>query len=75
MLGSLFVAYLNRGRIEIGLTPIGALAIPIIYLGLYLAEPMALTFDCCCLSLGFFGALFFVPLNGYLQDQERGGTG
>lgn len=71
MLGSLFVAYLNRGRIEIGLTPIGALAIPIIYLGLYLAEPMALTFDCCCLSLGFFGALFFVPLNGYLQDQAR----
>ena len=67
MLGSLFVAYLNRGRIEIGLTPIGALAIPIIYLELYLAEPTALTFDCCCLSLGFFGALFFVPLNGYTQ--------
>ena len=71
MLGSLFVAYLNRGRIEIGLTPIGALAIPVIYFGLYLAEPMALSFDCCCFSLGFFGALFFVPLNGYLQDQAK----
>jgi len=71
MLGSLFVAYLNRGRIEIGLSPIGALGIPIIYIGLYLAEPTAVTFDCFCLSLGFFGALFFVPLNGYLQDQAK----
>ena len=71
MLGSLFVAYLNRGRIEIGLTPIGALAIPVIYFALYFAEPMTLSFDCCCFFLGFFGALFFVPLNGYLQDQAK----
>jgi acyl-[acyl-carrier-protein]-phospholipid O-acyltransferase/long-chain-fatty-acid--[acyl-carrier-protein] ligase len=73
MLGSIFVAYINRGRIEIGLTPIGALGIPIIYLGLYFSDPLKSNFDYFCFGLGFFGALFFVPLNGYLQDRANEG--
>jgi acyl-[acyl-carrier-protein]-phospholipid O-acyltransferase/long-chain-fatty-acid--[acyl-carrier-protein] ligase len=71
MIGSLFVAYLNRGRIEIGLTPIGGICIPFIYIGLYFANPQHVLFDFFCFGLGFFGALFFVPLNGYLQDQAE----
>jgi acyl-[acyl-carrier-protein]-phospholipid O-acyltransferase/long-chain-fatty-acid--[acyl-carrier-protein] ligase len=71
MMGSLFVAYLNRGRIEIGLTPIGGICIPFIYIGLYFANPQYMPFDLFCFGLGFFGALFFVPLNGYLQDQAE----
>lgn len=74
MLGSIFVAYINRGRIEIGLTPIGALGIPIIYLGLYFSDPLKSNFDYFCFGLGFFGALFFVPLNGYLQDRASEGN-
>ena len=39
-------------------------------------NPLFEAFEFCCLALGFFGDLFFVPLNGYLQDQagehERG---
>jgi len=76
MLGSLFSAYLNRGRVEIGLSAIGALGMAIVFLCLVISEPLNLLFDGLCLSLGFFGALFFVPLNGYLQDSaaenERG---
>ena len=76
MLGSLFSAYLNRGRVEIGLSAIGALGMAIVFLCLVLSEPLNIIFDGLCLSLGFFGALFFVPLNGYLQDRaaenERG---
>ena len=76
MLGSLFSAYLNRGRVEIGLSAIGALGMAIVFLCLVISEPLNLLFDGLCLSLGFFGALFFVPLNGYLQDRaaenERG---
>ena len=76
MLGSLFTAYLNRGRIEIGLTAIGGVGMPLVFVGFCLSQPLSVFFDGLCLSLGFFGALFFVPLNGFLQDnaneKERG---
>ena len=76
MLGSIFVAYLNRGRIEIGLSAIGAIGMPIVFMGFCVSEPLSDVFSGLCLSLGFFGALFFVPLNGYIQDRadqnERG---
>ena len=76
MLGSLFVAYLNRGRVEVGLTPIGAILMPFSLMILYAVNPLDSIFDVGCLLLGFSGALFAVPLNGYLQDQagesERG---
>ena len=76
MLGSLVVAYLNRGRIEIGLTPIGAFLLPLALLLLYWVDPLDSLFEWGCLFLGFSGALFVVPLNGYMQDRagesERG---
>lgn len=71
MAGSIFVAYLNKGRIELGLTAIGGLIMPISLIVLFLSNPMGKLFDFGCLSLGFSGALFFVPLNGYLQDQAE----
>ena len=76
MLGSLFAAYLNRGRIELGLTPIGAVLLPIAMFIIYQMNPLEAGFEWGCLLLGFSGALFFVPLNGFLQDRsgesERG---
>ena len=71
MAGSLFVAYLNRGRIELGLTVIGGLIMPVSLIVLYFCNPLTLVFEIGCLALGFSGALFFVPLNGYLQDQAE----
>ncbi len=71
MAGSLFAAYLNRGKIELGLSVIGGLIMPISMGILFLSNPMSKVFDAGCLSLGFSGALFFVPLNGYLQDQAE----
>ena len=59
MVGSLFSAYLNRGRVEIGLAAIGALGMPIVFALLFVVNPLTRIFDCLCLSLGFFGALFF----------------
>ena len=71
MAGSLFVAYLNRGRVELGLTALGGLLMPVSLTVLYFCYPLTLVFELGCLSLGFSGALFFVPLNGYLQDQAE----
>ena len=44
---------------------------PLPLIGLYFCDPLTLEFDFGCLALGFSGALFFVPLNGYLQDQAE----
>lgn len=71
MVGSIFVAYLNRGRIEIGLSAIGALGMPLVFIGFCLSDPLSGVFNGLCLGLGFFGALFFVPLNGYIQDRAQ----
>jgi acyl-[acyl-carrier-protein]-phospholipid O-acyltransferase/long-chain-fatty-acid--[acyl-carrier-protein] ligase len=72
MIGSLFVAYLNHGRVEIGLSAIGAVGMPFVFLSFCLIDPLSLGFDMLCFVLGFFGALFFVPLNGYLQNNAMG---
>ena len=76
MCGCLFCAYLNRGRIELGLSPLGVIGMTLSLIGIYYSDPLAGAFECSCAMLGFFGSLFFVPLNGYLQDQaddhERG---
>ena len=71
MLGSLCAAFLNRGRVEIGLTVIGGLGMPVVFMGLAFLDPLTNYFDFLCLCLGIFGALFFVPLNGYLQDKAE----
>lgn len=71
MVGSVFVAYLNRGRIEIGLSAIGAMGMPFVFMGFCLSNPLSNSFSGLCLALGFFGALFFVPLNGYIQDKAK----
>ena len=79
MAGSLVAAYVNRGRVELGLVPIGAVLMPIVLYGLtQLAEsdPEGLGFKLCCVGLGAGGAFFFVPLNAFLQDragEERRG--
>jgi len=76
MAGCLFCAYLNKGRIELGLCPMGAGGMTLSLWAVYLSPPLSGAFECGCASLGFFGALFFVPLNGYLQhragEDERG---
>lgn len=76
MAGALFAGYLNKGRVEIGLSPLGLLGMTLSLVGVYYFPPLGSRFEACCATLGFFGALFFVPLNGYLQNQaepkERG---
>ena len=48
---------------------------PVVFIGLFVVDPLTRIFDGLCLS-GFFRSIVFVPLNGYLQDKavenERG---
>ncbi|MFP6885955.1 MAG: MFS transporter, partial [Opitutales bacterium] len=76
MIGSLAAAYVNRGRVELGLVPIGAVLMPIILYVLTTVDPLGDSFKVCCTALGMAGAFFFVPLNAFLQDnagEERRG--
>jgi len=76
MAGSLVVAYLNRGRVDLGLVPLGAVLMPVILFALTRVHPLEEAFGCCCVGLGMSGAFFFVPLNAFLQDkagEERRG--
>ena len=69
MLGSMISAYVGRGRVELGIVPLGALAMPVTLICLTLSDPMSTSFNVCCVLLGIGGAFFFVPLNAFLQDQ------
>ena len=76
MLGSMISAYVGRGRVELGIVPLGALGIPVALVCLTLSDPMSTSFNVCCVLLGVGGAFFFVPLNAFLQDragEERRG--
>ena len=61
MAGALFAAYLNKGRVEVGLSPLGLLGMTFSLAGVYFFPALGKMFEVCCASLGFFGALFFVP--------------
>ena len=61
MFGSLFAAYLNRGRVEIGLTAIGGLGMPFVFIGLVNVDPLTIFFD----ALSFYWA-FLVHFSLFL---------
>ncbi|MGE4550608.1 MAG: MFS transporter, partial [Opitutales bacterium] len=69
MVGSLLTAYVNRGRVDLGLVPLGAILMPVILFALTRSDPLAATFRYGCVGLGMAGAFFFVPLNAFLQDK------
>lgn len=76
MVGSLVVAYVNKGRVDLGLVPLGAIIMPIILFSMTRLDPQEGAFGYCCIGLGAGGAFFFVPLNAFLQDkagEERRG--
>ena len=76
MVGSLVVAYVNRGRVDLGLVPVGAIIMPVILFTITNLDPLESSFRYCCVALGMGGAFFFVPLNAFLQDkagEERRG--
>ncbi len=81
ILGSLFTGYINRGRVELGVVALGALGIAVILLLAGLCIPQnpgdsQAPFRACMVGMGFFGAIFSVPLRGFMVDragEERRG--
>jgi acyl-[acyl-carrier-protein]-phospholipid O-acyltransferase / long-chain-fatty-acid--[acyl-carrier-protein] ligase len=73
--GSIAAGWFSREHIELGLVPFGSL-----FLGLF-AAVLSVTHSyawamCWLVAVGFFGGIYFVPLNAFLQEragsQEKG---
>jgi acyl-[acyl-carrier-protein]-phospholipid O-acyltransferase/long-chain-fatty-acid--[acyl-carrier-protein] ligase len=74
-IGSIAAGWFSRQHIELGVVPFGSL-----FLGLFSAL-LSVTHSyewamCWLVAIGFFGGLYFVPLNAFLQEragnQEKG---
>ncbi|MDE0820636.1 MAG: MFS transporter [Opitutales bacterium] len=81
ILGSVFTAYINRGRVELGTVSAGAIgmALALLLTGLFAPqspESSQFAFNACLILMGFSGAIFSVPLRGFMVDragEERRG--
>ncbi|MBT4224209.1 MAG: MFS transporter, partial [Opitutae bacterium] len=81
ILGSVFTAYINRGRVELGTVSAGAIgmALALLLAGLFAPkspESSQFAFNACLILMGFSGAIFSVPLRGFMVDragEERRG--
>jgi acyl-[acyl-carrier-protein]-phospholipid O-acyltransferase/long-chain-fatty-acid--[acyl-carrier-protein] ligase len=67
--GSVLTSWLSENRIELGLVPLGGVAMAASCI-LIMAVPAGGVLFCCLLTLtGIGSAMFMVPLNAFLMDQ------
>lgn len=69
--GSLTAAGVSRKRIELGLIPIGSLAMLVALLLVGLTDSGSTAFRASIGALGFASGLFIVPINAFLQARAR----
>lgn len=68
-IGALSAGRLSRNRVELGLVPIGAAGVSAMLLVASYAIGAYLQMVAAVVLIGFFGGLFFVPLNALLQHR------
>lgn len=66
-LGSLTAGKISGSRVRLGLTPLGGLGMVLSLLGMGLLPPTLLIDLPLLFCLGFFGGLFLVPCDSYIQ--------
>ncbi|MBV9406430.1 MAG: MFS transporter, partial [Acidobacteriaceae bacterium] len=67
-LGSITAGWVSRKHIELGLVPVGSLALGVFSIALSLTYSYNWA-AVWLLAVGFSGGLFFVPLNAFLQER------
>ena len=71
-LGAYLAGIISRGKVELGLTPIGAIGM-FINLGLlYFLQPAGTTFTVLVFLSAFFCGVYMVPLSAYVQTSVEG---
>ncbi len=66
-IGAFAAGRLSRNRIELGLVPIGAVGVSVVLIAASYATSTYSQMVMAVALIGFFGGLFFVPLNALLQ--------
>lgn len=70
-IGSSFVSFISRRRIELGMIPFGGLGLTVGLLGMGLSEPGGRSFVSSLGFIGFAAGFYLVPLGAYLQDNAE----
>jgi 1-acyl-sn-glycerol-3-phosphate acyltransferase len=68
-LGSVLTSWLSENRIELGLVPLGGVAMAASCILIFVVPPGEVLFCCLLTVIGIGSAMFMVPLNAYLMDQ------
>ncbi len=71
-LGSYLAGIISRGKIELGLTPIGGLGMTITLLTLYLLQPTGIFFGFLIFLTAMFCGIYMVPLSASVQSSVEG---
>lgn len=67
--GSMLTSWLSENRIELGLVPLGGVAMAASCILICVVPPGQALFCCLLALIGIGSAMFMVPLNAYLMDQ------
>jgi MFS family permease len=71
-LGSYLAGIISRGKVELGLTPIGGLGMTITLLLLYFLQPSGIPFTVLIFFTALFCGIFMVPLSAFVQSSVEG---
>lgn len=71
-LGSFLAGIISKGRIELGLTPIGGLGMCISLLILFLLQPTGILFGFMIFLTALFCGIYMVPLSASVQNSVEG---
>jgi acyl-[acyl-carrier-protein]-phospholipid O-acyltransferase/long-chain-fatty-acid--[acyl-carrier-protein] ligase len=71
-LGSYLAGIISKGKIELGLTPIGGIGMTITMLLLFFLQPTGIVFTGLILLTAMFCGIFMVPLSASVQSSVEG---
>jgi len=71
-LGSYIAGIISKGKVELGLTPIGGLGMVINLCLIYFLQPAGITFTTLVFLSAFFCGIYMVPLSAYVQSSIEG---
>jgi MFS family permease len=71
-LGSYLAGIFSKGKVELGLTPIGGLGMAIALLLLYFLQPPVIIFTVLIFFAALFCGIYMVPLSAFVQSSVEG---
>ncbi len=71
-IGCYLAGVISRGKVELGLTPIGGLGMTISLLFIYFGNPNDIIFSILVFFVALFSGIFMIPLSAYIQTNVEG---